>query len=169
MEFQVIKFFKNPFDYESSKVTCIKGIYSVKPGTILKLHGTVIDESRWWNTLNSLTDVPNKYEDQVDQFRNLFLNAVKIRMRSDVPIGTALSGGLDSSAVFCSMLHLIKNGETSSFLPRAFTAHYPGSDIDELDWAKLAVGNRQELLNVVEVNPLDSKQTLEKALSINTS
>ena len=161
---EINKFFKNPFDYEASATTCIEGIYSIKPGTVLKLHGTVADESRWWNTLNSLTYVPNKYEDQVDQFRNLFLNAVKIRMRSDVPIGTALSGGLDSSAVFCSMLHLIKNGETSSFLPRAFTAHYPGSDIDELDWARLAVGDRQDLLNVVEVNPLDSKHTLEKAL-----
>jgi len=161
---EISKFFKNPFDYEASATTCIKDIYSIKPGTVLKLHGTVADESRWWNTLESLIEVPNKYEDQVDQFRNLFLNAVKIRMRSDVPIGTALSGGLDSSAVFCSMLHLIKNGETSSFLPQAFTAHYPGSDIDELDWARLAVGDRQELLNVVEVNPIDSERTLEQAL-----
>ena len=161
---EISKFFKNPFDYESSKVTCIEGIYSIKPGTILKLHGTLADESRWWNTLDSLIDVPNKYEDQVDEFRNLFLNAVKIRMRSDVPIGTALSGGLDSSAVFCSMLHLIKNGETSSFIPQAFIAHYPGSDIDELDWARLAVGDRQELLNVVEVNPVYNNRTLEQAL-----
>ncbi|MBH19574.1 MAG: asparagine synthase (glutamine-hydrolyzing) [Crocinitomicaceae bacterium] len=161
---EISKFFKNPFDYESTNITCIESIYSVKPGTILKLNGTVVDESRWWNTLNTLVDVPNKYNDQVDQFRNLFLNAVKIRMRSDVPIGTALSGGLDSSAVFCSMLHLIKNGETSSFIPRAFIAHYPGSDIDELYWARLAVGNRQDLLNVVEVNPLDNNRTLEEAL-----
>ena len=49
------------------------------------------------------------------------------------------------------MLHLIENGETSSSVPRAFVAHYPGSDIDELAWAKLAVGDRQDLLNVVEV------------------
>ena len=122
---EISKFFKNPFDYEASATTCIKDIYSIKPGTVLKLHGTVADESRWWNTLESLIEVPNKYEDQVDQFRNLFLNAVKIRMRSDVPIGTALSGGLDSSAVFCSMLHLIKNGETSSFIPQAFIALSP--------------------------------------------
>ena len=161
---EISKFFKNPFDYESSKITCIEGIYSIKPGTILKLHGTLADEIRWWNTLDTLIEVPNKYEDQVDEFRNLFLNAVKIRMRSDVPIGTALSGGLDSSAVFCSMLHLIKNGETSSFIPQAFIAHYPGSDIDELEWARLAVGDRQELLNVVEVNPVDNNRTLEQAL-----
>ena len=161
---EIKKFFKNAFDYETSKITCIEGVYSVKPGTILKLQGNIVSEKRWWNTLNSLVDVPNKYEDQVDVFRDLFLNAVKIRMRADVPIGTALSGGLDSSAVFCSMLHLIKNGETSSFIPRAFIAHYPGSDIDELNWAKLAVGDRQELLSIVEVNPIDSNRTLEQAL-----
>ncbi len=85
-------------------------------------------------------------------------------MRSDVPIGTALSGGLDSSAVFCSMLHLINNGVSSSFIPRAFVAHYPGSDIDELGWAKLAVGTRQDLLSIVEVNPIDSNRNLEQAL-----
>ena len=161
---EISKFFKNPFDYETSSSTCIEGIYSVKPGTILKLQGNTVLENRWWNTLNSLVEVPNKYEDQVDEFRNLFLDAIKIRMRSDVPIGTALSGGLDSSAVFCSMLHLIKNGEAPSFIPKAFIAHYPGSDIDELDWARLAVGDRQELLNIVEVNPTDSHRTLEQAL-----
>ena len=161
---EISKFFKNPFDYETSRITCIEDIYSVKPGTVLKLHGNIVHENRWWNTLDSLVEVPNKYENQVDEFRNLFLDAVKIRMRSDVPIGTALSGGLDSSAVFCSMLHLIKNGEIPSFIPRAFIAHYPGSDIDELDWARLAVGDRQDLLNVIEVNPVDSSRTLEQAL-----
>lgn len=161
---EISKFFKNPFDYEASRITCIEGIYSLEPGTVLKLNGNIVHENRWWNTLESLVEVPNKYQDQVDEFRNLFLNAVKIRMRSDVPIGTALSGGLDSSAVFCSILHLIKNGETPTFIPRAFISHYPGSDIDELDWARLAVGDRQDLLNVVEVNPVDSARTLEQAL-----
>ncbi len=66
---EINKFFKNAFDYETSKITCIEGVYSVKPGTVLKLQGNVVHENRWWNTLNSLVDVPNKYEDQVDQFR----------------------------------------------------------------------------------------------------
>ncbi len=161
---EINKFFKNPFDYETSRITCIEGVYSVKPGTVVKLQGNIFRENRWWNTLNSLVDVPKKYKDQVDQFRYLFLDAVKIRMRSDVPIGTALSGGLDSSAVFCSMLHLIKNGEIPSFMPRAFVMHYPGSDIDELHWARLAVGDRKDLLNIVQVNPVDNNRTLEQAL-----
>lgn len=54
---------------------------------------------RWWNTLDHLPNVPEKYEDQVAQYRELFLDACRIRMRSDVPIGTALSGGLDFSSV----------------------------------------------------------------------
>ncbi|NJN80164.1 MAG: hypothetical protein HC797_06685 [Anaerolineales bacterium] len=58
---------------------------------------------RWWHTLDHLPNVPGKYEDQVQQYRELFLDACRIRMRSDVPIGTALSGGLDSMSVLSSM------------------------------------------------------------------
>lgn len=43
---------------------------------------------RWWNTLDHLPNVPQRYEDQVAQYRELFLDACRIRMRSDVAIGT---------------------------------------------------------------------------------
>ncbi|MFO0004966.1 MAG: asparagine synthase-related protein, partial [bacterium] len=53
---------------------------------------------RWWDTSAHFPDVPATYEEQAEVFRSLFLDAVLLRMRSDVPVGTSLSGGLDSSA-----------------------------------------------------------------------
>jgi len=43
-----------------------------------------------------------------DKFRELFLDSVNFRLRSDVPIGTCLSGGLDSSAIVCVINDFLK-------------------------------------------------------------
>ena len=65
--------------------------------------------TRFWNTLDHLIEVPDTYEEQVEQFRELFLDACKIRMRSDVTLGTGLSGGLDSSATICAMSYISRS------------------------------------------------------------
>ncbi|MCQ3954164.1 MAG: asparagine synthase (glutamine-hydrolyzing) [Chloroflexi bacterium] len=94
---------------------------------------------RWWNTLDHLPNVPQRYEDQVAQYRELFLDACRIRMRSDVPIGTALSGGLDSSSVLSSMSRIRKSGDATMRLAhewqKAFIGTWPGKIIDERHYA----------------------------------
>jgi asparagine synthase (glutamine-hydrolysing) len=71
---------------------------------------------RWWNTLDHLETVPASYDEQVERYRELFLDACRIRMRSDVPIGTALSGGLDSSSIVCGMRHIRDTGDAGDRL-----------------------------------------------------
>jgi asparagine synthase (glutamine-hydrolysing) len=94
---------------------------------------------RWWNTLDHLDPVPASYDEQVERYRELFLDACRIRMRSDVPIGTALSGGVDSSSIVCGMRHIRDTGGAGERLAsdwqRAFVATYPGSVIDERKYA----------------------------------
>jgi asparagine synthase (glutamine-hydrolysing) len=94
---------------------------------------------RWWHTLDYLSDVPQKYEDQVAQYRELFLDACRIRMRSDVPIGTALSGGLDSSSVLSSMSYIRKSGDATMRMAhewqKAFIGTWPNKIIDERSYA----------------------------------
>lgn len=68
----------------------------------------------------------------VDEFHELFNDAVRIRMRSDVPVGITLSGGLDSSAILAS------TARQSPSPPICFTSTYPASGVGELEWAKLA-------------------------------
>lgn len=106
---------------------------------------------RWWNTLDHLPNVPEKYEDQVAQYRELFLDACRIRMRSDVPIGTALSGGLDSSSVLSSMSHIRKSGDATMRMAhewqKAFIGTWPGKVIDERHYA-------DEVIKKTGVNPI---------------
>ena len=92
---------------EGDERCLLQGLRHLFGGHCLTLKmGENLKIRRWWNTLDHLESVPEKYEDQVNQFRELFLDACRIRMRSDVPIGTALSGGLDSSSILCGMRHV---------------------------------------------------------------
>ncbi|MDP2654483.1 MAG: asparagine synthase (glutamine-hydrolyzing) [Candidatus Omnitrophota bacterium] len=73
----------------------------------------------------------------------LIFNAVRLRLRSDVPVGSCLSGGLDSSAIVCSINHLLKRQHYAQLGPsqKTFTAIYPGFECDESQWAKIVVNS----------------------------
>jgi asparagine synthase (glutamine-hydrolysing) len=90
---------------------------------------------RWWNTSEHLVSVPDSIHEQVESFKKLFIDAVALRMRSDVSIGACLSGGFDSSAVVCSMDQVAKNSSThlrqAGNWRNVFVASFPGCSNDE--------------------------------------
>jgi asparagine synthase (glutamine-hydrolysing) len=125
---------------EGDERCMLKGLNHLPGGHCLSLRQNEQPQiRRWWNTLDHLETVPQTYEDQVSRFRELFLDACRIRMRSDVPIGTALSGGLDSSSILCGMTHIRNTTDASDRLAqewqKAFIMTYPGAVIDERTYA----------------------------------
>jgi asparagine synthase (glutamine-hydrolysing) len=70
---------------------------------------------------------PVPVEEAVSTFRRLFFASVENRLRSDVEVGTSLSGGLDSSSVVAAIHHLKQTGSVQ----KTFTASFPGFDKDE--------------------------------------
>ena len=108
---------------------------------------------RWWNTLDHLAGVPQRYEDQVELFRELFTSACRLRMRSDVGVGTALSGGIDSSAVMSTMAYIMKDEtqEKTDFY-RAFVATFPNTSIDEKPYAEAVVNFHDFAVDYVEIS-----------------
>jgi asparagine synthase (glutamine-hydrolysing) len=71
--------------------------------------------------------------DAVTQFETLFEDAVRIRLRSDVPVGLTLSGGLDSTAILAAAAGAGAQNMT------CFTSVYSADQTGELEWAQRAV------------------------------
>jgi len=126
----------------TSNATALKGVKSLLAGHCLRVKANgSLSVRRWWDTAEHLVTPPQRYEEQVEMFRELLLDATKIRMRSDVPVGTCLSGGVDSSSVAACMHHLhAQTGtaleRTAADWQRAFIATFPGSPIDEREHAE---------------------------------
>ena len=86
------------FNYVPPPLTMFKGIYHVQPGHYLEVTERGVTEHCWW----SLKDLAPKQQSEVEwitQFNEVLEDAVRIRLRSDVPFGAVLSGGVDSSSV----------------------------------------------------------------------
>lgn len=90
-------------------------------------------QSRYWDYPAADADGARVGEAEfMEAFESTFMDAVKIRLRSDVPVGISLSGGLDSTAVLAAACDL---GEAR---PQCITSTYGASGEGELNWAKIA-------------------------------
>ncbi|MFM8392422.1 MAG: asparagine synthase (glutamine-hydrolyzing), partial [Acidobacteriota bacterium] len=133
-----------PSQLEGTEETLLRGVKRLLPGHSIEVRRGSIRIERWWRTLDHLPVPPAKLHEQAEAFRELFLDACRLRLRSDVPVATCLSGGLDSSAVLCTLAHLDRTGHgrtqrTASSWQRAFVATFPGTPSDEERFARLAI------------------------------
>ncbi|MFV1873084.1 MAG: asparagine synthase (glutamine-hydrolyzing) [Oleiphilus sp.] len=86
------------FNYVPMPDTMFNGVKHVKPGSYLEINRNECIEHKWWNLSNA--NVENKSETEwITHFNSVLDDAVDIRLRSDVPFGAFLSGGVDSSSV----------------------------------------------------------------------
>jgi asparagine synthase (glutamine-hydrolysing) len=142
--------------YIPAPFTFYKDIYKLKAGHCLIVHDKDIKDHQYWDLPeidegNMISDKKEVFEN----FENLFTDSVKIRMRSDVPYGAFLSGGLDSSSIVALM------SEISSFPVETFTIGFKEKFFDERYLANLVANkfhtNHHEYL--VEPESFDESLT----------
>ena len=95
-------------DYDSTPETFYAGIHHLPSGHLIEINsftGRSLQIKRWWQP--QVLERPKwRFEDAVEQVREKFLHNIRMHLRSDVPLGAALSGGVDSSSIVCAMRYL---------------------------------------------------------------
>ncbi|KAK4693692.1 asparagine synthase (glutamine-hydrolyzing), partial [Lecanoromycetidae sp. Uapishka_2] len=100
--------------FQIGPTTIFKNVQKVQPGHMLiSRHFAPVVEQQYWEM-----DYPYKLvrelrteNEMIDGVRSRLLDAIRVRLRADVKVGVALSGGIDSSVVAGMVNHLIREGE----------------------------------------------------------
>jgi asparagine synthase (glutamine-hydrolysing) len=118
--------------------TFFAGLRKLPPAHSLVLDENGLRVNRYW-TLEPRDAPP----DPTAAVRELFLDSVRLRLRSDVPVGTCLSGGIDSSAIVVAVDHLLRteaeNARPVGDRQQTFTAFFEERGFDERPYAEAVV------------------------------
>jgi asparagine synthase (glutamine-hydrolysing) len=132
--------------------TLLKSLSQVQSGcfvcvSLLDVATGLPEPKRYWN-VRSISGRSVPFGTAVEQVREQFLHNVRLHMRSDVPIGAALSGGVDSSAIVCSMRHLYPKQEIHTYTYLADDAR-----LNEQQWADLVNNHVRAIAHPVLPSP----------------
>jgi asparagine synthase (glutamine-hydrolysing) len=99
-----------------SPETIFKNIYEVSPGQMIVCEKGNIKKQQYWDWKFPVNDSYLEGDDAelAEELRELLIDATRIRLRSDVPVGAYLSGGLDSSTIV-SLIHNYTNNDLRTF------------------------------------------------------
>jgi len=145
---------------DTTDETFFRGIVKVPAGSAfeLDLRGEY-KEWRYW----SLAQLPAiEVGDPPQMFEELFEDAVRLRMRSDVPVGVSLSGGLDSTSIICAMARLRQNGASRSEAIWAFA--YMAQEFDESIYINDTLAQTQAQLVRLEIDATSLLDKLNEVL-----
>jgi len=118
-----------------ASLTFYKDIFTVPPGHYLSFHlqRSTLHVNLYWD-LDKQSQIKYTEAEAIDNFWQLFSESVQLRLRADVPIGSSLSGGVDSSSVVAAIANLPSH---DNIVSSAFTAIFPGFSKDEQQYAAL--------------------------------
>jgi asparagine synthase (glutamine-hydrolysing) len=150
----------NFMNAEKEEQTIIKGIKKFPAGCYGYYQNGKLTTQRYYFPEQLLLQKKKhkRFEAAVEEFTSLFQSACSLRMRSDVPVGSALSGGIDSGFVVSTISKL----GFSHAGYKALVSSFPGSFLDETTDAFKVANNAGVPVEAVIVNPdVDPGRILE--------
>ncbi len=132
LNYLTLGFTSNPVD---ASQTFYQNIHSLPAGHYISisLNDNIISQKKWYHLERKESRKVGKVSEKVNEFSNLFQSSIQKRLRSDVSIGTSLSGGIDSSSIIAN-IHQLSNQE--KYQPTTFTASFPNFINDETQYSK---------------------------------
>jgi asparagine synthase (glutamine-hydrolysing) len=129
--------------YEDWSATFFEGIQRLPPSTLMTVTPTECEQRCYWNP-DTANELHLRSDDEyAEAFRDLFAEAVRCRLRGSDPIGSMLSGGLDSSSIACMARDQLKGAGRGPL--HTFSAIFPSlpqedlRKIDEREWIDAVV------------------------------
>ncbi len=148
--------------HDESEQTFFGGIYTLRPGQCMTLTDDdglkIEDYSRLPQELAAIAKEKHPYTpEETKKYRKAFTEAVRMRLVSEVPVGTCLSGGMDSSAVTLVINKLFykhdKSANAVGTVQNTFSAVFPGSINDEEKYVDAVIDACKGEVAVYKVYP----------------
>ncbi|MEA2622996.1 MAG: hypothetical protein QOH61_1906 [Chloroflexota bacterium] len=140
------------YQYVPAPWTILEGVAKLPPASVLTWDGGAPQVERYWAPRYE-PKRRNALADDIAEGKELLREAVRLRLRSDVPVGVFLSGGMDSSVVTALM------AEASSQPVRTFSIGFENQAYNELPYAR-AVARRFATTHTEELVRLDALELL---------
>lgn len=148
-EFRLLRGLHNAsMGLDGDRQTVFNGIQQLLPAEAMWVDCRTLDTRIWryWDLQPNAELATLSEADAIARFRELLTDAVRIRMRSDVAVGSCLSGGLDSSAIVSLIRKVIHpDGDYHTF-----TGRFPGTAADEWRYAEPVIAASRVSSHVVE-------------------
>ena len=143
--------------------TFIEEIKHVPPSHLVTINLNSISPptvKKWWNP-SIKENRAITFSEAAEKLRELFLDSIRLHLRSDVPLGIALSGGIDSSAIACAIRYLEPDIDihTFSFIPE-------GSKLSEEQWIDLINKSIQAIPHKAIVKPQELSIDIEDLIDV---
>jgi len=146
---QIAYYLKNGYIHPHK--TIYKNIFNLKPAHTLGLKGGKIEIKPYWTIPTETSKL--SLDDSIEKFKYLFDNAVKKQLVADVPVGSFLSGGLDSSTIVAVASKYKENIKTLVY-------GYESGDLNEMPYAQAIADKYKTDHHIL----LDKKQKISETL-----
>lgn len=145
-------------DLDLDQQSFFDGIVSLPGGHFIQLdaHGRG-EAQRYWSP--NAAEVPSGRTEAIERFRELLFDSVRIRLRSDVPVGSSLSGGIDSSSIV-STIHAQKTVQWMH--QKTFSARFHSKEHDEGKFIQIVTHRVEAESHDVWVEPEQFIDTFEE-------
>lgn len=133
---------------DADRQTVFKDVQQLLPGEAMEVDVHTLQHRVWtyWRIEPAQLREGADEREVFGEFRDLLIDSVRLRLRSDVPVGSCLSGGLDSSAIVCIVRNLL--GDEAPY--STFTGIFPGTSSDEWAYAQQIINATHASSHTVE-------------------
>jgi asparagine synthase (glutamine-hydrolysing) len=153
---------------DHTEETFFKNIYQLRPGEYLLFEDKKLTIQSYWNI--EPKELPfSRTDDYAEQFYELLKDSIRLRLRTDVPIGSCLSGGLDSSSIVCLANKLMFDGQTVDpklvgERQKTFSSCFEYPIYDERKFIEYVISSTGAEKNYVFPNPKDLFKDLKRLI-----